>query len=168
MTSFCIDILNEQNQLGIDIDQTQIISQKILKLIFEDNEIIKNSALNNINISQKEVYIDILVCDNEKIHDLNNVYRQKDKPTDVLTFALFSDSPNLKMAYDNNISLGSIVLSAEYIENQAKEYNRSYDEEFYFLLSHGFLHLLGFCHDDEKSLEYMVNLQNNLVKKGLK
>ena len=62
---------------------------------------------------------DILICDDEKIKQLNKDFRKKNKPTDVLTFALFADNPEMRTAVGGNIFLGEIIISAETAKKQA-------------------------------------------------
>ncbi len=105
----------------------------------------------------------ITLCDNAFIHNINKEYRKKDCPTDVITFALYYDS-NDKIINDNTISLGEIIISCDKVYSQAEENNVSSEYEFKNLLAHGVLHLLGFDHSDDASLNYMLNLQNKMIE----
>lgn len=94
--------------------------------------------------------VSILVTDDAGIRELNRSYRQKDQPTDVLSFPQEEDavfSPD----GDAPILLGDIVISLARAQAQAEEYGHSLEREISFLVVHGVLHLLG--HDHEASDE---------------
>ncbi len=84
-------------------------------------------------------------------------------PTDVLSFPLEFDMPNMP--------LGSIVISNEFVQEKAKEYNHSIQDEFTLLFIHGLLHLLGYDHEidngehrlKEEELIKKYNLPNSLI-----
>ena len=82
-------------------------------------------------------------------HQLNRKYRQIDRPTDVLSFALNeSEEPDIENGPDINV-LGDIILSVERAEEQAADYGHSLRREIAFLTVHGMLHLLGYDHMEE-------------------
>ncbi|UOQ47415.1 rRNA maturation RNase YbeY [Gracilibacillus caseinilyticus] len=101
--------------------------------------------------------LSVTFVDNNEIKLLNKQYRGLDKPTDVLSFALEEEAEEeikIKGA-DIPIALGDIIISVDKAEQQAQDYNHSYDRELGFLALHGFLHLLGYDHmnpDDEKKM----------------
>lgn len=96
--------------------------------------------------------ISILLCHNEYIHKLNKQYRNIDRPTDVLSFALNEGEED---GYDgpDTALLGDIIISLEKVDEQAKEYGHSFERELAYLTIHGMLHILGYDHQtpDEKS-----------------
>lgn len=103
------------------------------------------------------VEISLTFVDNEKIHELNKEYRQKDAPTDVLSFPMFE---NGEIEYDDEsdepCAIGDIVISLEKAVEQAEEYGHSLEREAAFLAVHSVLHLLGFDHEvSEEDDEYM-------------
>ncbi|NQY24793.1 MAG: rRNA maturation RNase YbeY [Campylobacteraceae bacterium] len=107
--------------------------------------------------------IELIICDNSYIQDLNNEHRQKDKATDVLSFPLEFDFPNMP--------LGSIVISYDFVKEKASLYKHKEEEEFTLLFIHGLLHLLGYDHeidngkqrDKEEELIKEFNLPNSLI-----
>ncbi len=84
--------------------------------------------------------VSILFCHDDFIQDLNRDYRGKDKPTDVLSFAMGDGD-------EETPSLGDIVISLETAARQHGKYHTSYPEEIVRLLVHGLHHLLGFDHE---------------------
>lgn len=93
--------------------------------------------------------VSITLTNNAYIHELNKKYRQIDRPTDVLSFALNeSDEPAVEDGPEINV-LGDIIISVERAEEQAAEYGHSVRREMAFLTVHGMLHLLGYDHMEE-------------------
>jgi len=109
--------------------------------IFE--EILKRLPELKENISGTTV--ELLITNNDEIQTLNAKYRQKDYPTDVLSFP-FSDGD----------SIGQIVISVDKAKEQAKELGQSQEEELQFLFAHGLLHLLGYDHEDPEDEKIML------------
>ena len=96
--------------------------------------------------------VSVTFVDDEKIQKINHEHRGIDCATDVLSFPLFEDAPNM----DGRVMLGDIVISLERADAQAKEYGHSYERETAFLTVHSMLHLLGYDHEtseeDEKEM----------------
>lgn len=158
MTNLNIFLENTYDNYNIDDVAIQKKVVKMTEYIFKDNDVMSKSCLNNREY--ETVSFDIVFVDNKEIHRINKEYRQKDRPTDVITFAIFADSPEEeKYIFDGEVSLGEIIVSLDKIEEQAKENNVSFDDELYFLVSHGVLHLLGFDHMTEEEYKYMVDKQ---------
>jgi len=99
---------------------------------------------------EKPVYMSLLLTGNDNIQEVNREYRGKDSATDVISFA-YHDSDEMEFGpYD---TLGDIIISLERVEEQAGDYGHSFQREFYYVLTHGILHLLGYDHieDEDKS-----------------
>jgi len=84
--------------------------------------------------------LDIYITDDTEIRDLNLTYRQKDKPTDVLSF-------NINEYVGEFYYLGEIVISYQTAQKQADEYGVSLEQELTRLLVHGIVHLMGYDHE---------------------
>ncbi len=98
-----------------------------------------------------DVYFNLIIVDNDYIHELNKNYRNIDRETDVITFAL-EDDDSVVIPTDERV-LGDIYISIDKANSQALEYGHSLLRELSFLAVHGFYHLLGYDHmtlDDEK------------------
>ncbi len=113
----------------------------------------------------------------EQIHELNRDYRGIDRPTDVLSFAM-NDSldDELEIIYELGAGeeieipdvLGDIIISVSRAKLQSEEFGHSLEREIGFLFVHGFLHLLGYDHQDKASEEEMMGKQEAvLVQVGL-
>ena len=115
--------------------------------------------------------ISVLLCHNEYIHKLNKQYRQIDRPTDVLSFALNEGEAD---GYDgpDTALLGDIVISLEKVQEQADEYGHSFERELAYLTIHGMLHILGYDHmepDDKAEMrkeEEFILHRLGYVRKG--
>lgn len=102
----------------------------------------------------------IIFIDNEEIRKINKEYRNVDRETDVISFAL---EDNMDVVYDDFRLLGDIYISYEKALEQAKIYNHSVKREVFFLATHGILHLLGYDHMEEDDEKVMFDLQNKLL-----
>ena len=104
---------------------------------------------------------DIIFVDNDYIHNLNKTYRNIDRPTDVITFALEDED---KMVNGSDIRiLGDIFISLDKAHEQAIEYNHSFKREICFLAIHGLLHLLGYDHMNEEDEKVMFSYQETIL-----
>ncbi len=102
----------------------------------------------------------IIIIDNDRIHEINKDYRGIDRETDVISFAL-EDRKDVE--YDNFRLLGDIYISHDRVITQAKEYGHSELREICFLATHGILHLLGYDHMEPEGEKKMFDLQNKLL-----
>ena len=109
-----------------------------------------------------DYYIDVSIVDNERIHEINKTYRGIDRPTDVISFAFYDDEEET-INEDAPNSLGSIIISYQKAEEQAKDYGHSLNREMSFLFVHGLLHLLGYDHMKKEDEEIMFALQDKIL-----
>lgn len=114
---------------------------------------------------QKETSeVSLLLTDDKEIHKLNNIYRNIDSPTDVLSFSQIKDSREFPLL-DNEIEflLGDIVISVETAQRQAALLNNSLEYELIVLAVHGFLHLIGYDHISEEESKKMKSLERKII-----
>lgn len=100
----------------------------------------------------EQTEVDITIVDDEEIHRLNREYRNVDRPTDVLSFALDEggeDEPELLDAPEEHL-LGDIIISVETAQRQGEEFGHGLTREVVYLAVHGLLHLLGYDHMTEE------------------
>lgn len=110
--------------------------------------------------------IGLRLTDDFEIQALNAQYRNQNKPTDVLSFAALEvDCPQpTQMHASVPLYLGDIVISVYTAQRQAQQQGHSLSTELAWLAAHGLLHLLGWDHPDEESLEEMLAQQVILLK----
>ena len=97
--------------------------------------------------------------DNDYIHKLNKEYRNIDRETDVITFALEDDktfNPDIRI-------LGDVYISIDRVHSQSEEYGHSFIRELCFLAVHGMLHLLGYDHMTKEDEVVMFKLQEEIL-----
>jgi probable rRNA maturation factor len=122
--------------------------------------------------------------DDEEIHRLNKEYRGIDRPTDVLSFPLNEEGdgePEINYddleeveeeagesaePFDEEEPLGDIVISVPRALAQSEEYGHSAEREIGFLFVHGFLHLIGYDHEDEAEEKAMFDKQENILQEA--
>ncbi len=108
----------------------------------------------------KNIMFNVIIINDERIHEINKKYRNIDRPTDVITFALEDDKqidiPGVRV-------LGDVYISYDKVKMQAKEYEHSTTREICFLAVHGLLHLLGYDHMKKNDEERMFGLQKELL-----
>jgi len=102
--------------------------------------------------------LSVLLTDDGEIHQLNRDHRHKDKPTDVLAFAMDES------VADPAGILGDVVISLDTAERQARARRRPLIEEVRFLLAHGVLHLVGYDHAEPGEKREMVAMTRKLVR----
>ena len=102
----------------------------------------------------------IILVDNKRIHEINKEYRNVDRETDVISFAMEDE---MDVNYEDFRLLGDIYISVDKCYLQAEEYGHSRVREICFLATHGILHLLGYDHMNEEDEKKMFGLQNELL-----
>lgn len=103
----------------------------------------------------------LIIVGKNKIRSINKEYRNKDKATDVISFANI-DSIDYDFL-DGTINLGDIFINVDKVFSQAKKYKHSVKREFVFLFVHGLLHLFGYDHMNKKDEKKMFELQERIV-----
>ena len=149
---------NEQDKVKISFKMRSLIKKAIKEALKEEN-------------FEYPAEISVSFVDNQKIHELNREYREKDRPTDVLSFPMWEKEELADgSALDGHaVTLGDIIISAEKAKAQAEEYGHSIEREITFLSVHSTLHLLGYDHEVSADDEAYMNKKQEevLVKIGL-
>ncbi len=112
------------------------------------------------DFDKNEYYLSLLITTNAQIQEINREYRQKDDPTDVISFA-YNETEN----FGTVNMLGDIVISIERVKEQSSEYGHSDEREFYYVLCHGILHLLGYDHIEEEDRVIMRKREEEILSK---
>lgn len=135
----------------------EVLIEKVIRKCFEEEKLLDT-----------KLYVSITLTNPENIRKINKQYRNIDKETDVLSFPMFekSEIENILMKKQANIEdvLGDIVISIPRVEEQAKEYNHSFERELAYMLVHGFYHLMGYDHIEEKDKEQMRPKEEKILQ----
>ena len=113
--------------------------------------------------------VDVLLTDDDGIHEINRKLRQVDRPTDVLSFPEFELTPGQLPGPEDAdpgtglIPLGDMVLSMERVAAQAREYGHSKRRELSYLVTHSVLHLLGYDHLDEGPMKAQMRAREEAI-----
>jgi len=117
--------------------------------------------------------ISVTICGDRLIRSLNRKYRGKDEVTDVLSFPMDEcglvfepqAEAGLKVARDAGaLILGDIVVNYSQVRRQAKRNQNTAEDELMAILTHGFLHLLGFDHSAPRTSKQMEEIEGKLFK----
>ena len=105
--------------------------------------------------------ISVKLSDNDEVQQLNRSYRDKNKPTNVLSFPLVQEDllTTLSNSDDGEILLGDIILAQKVCEREAEEKNISLADHVSHLIVHGTLHLLGYDHQEDAEALLMEELE---------
>ena len=123
------------------------------------SEVLEHTFENMLNGNELNHEVSVLLTNDEEIRELNKKYRKIDKPTNVLSFSITSDTivNELRM-------IGDIVISKEKILSEAKYQNKTFNDHLAHIVIHGFLHLLNFTHDSKEDSTIMENKEVELLK----
>lgn len=105
----------------------------------------------------------VVLADDSFVQELNCNYRGKDKPTNVLSFPSGDFSDSLQ-SQSLSINLGDIIIAFETVLKESIEQNKSFREHCTHLLIHGFLHLLGYDHEDGCEAEQMEGMEIKILR----
>ncbi|AYA77068.1 rRNA maturation RNase YbeY [Bacillus sp. Y1] len=147
--------------LSIDfLDETNEMTEEAIEQI----EGVLNSAQKKLQITEP-CELSVTFVDNDRIQEINREYRGKDKPTDVISFALEELGEGEIQISGANMPrvLGDIIISTDKAREQATDYGHSVERELGFLAVHGFLHLLGYDHETEAEEKEMFDLQRSIL-----
>ena len=107
-----------------------------------------------------DLELSVKLTDNAEAQQLNAQYRGKDKPTNVLSF---SADEELIENLSHPIIIGDIVMAFETIQREATDSGKSFQDHFTHLFVHGFLHLIGYTHEDDRDAENMEQLERDIL-----
>ncbi|SCT82633.1 metal-dependent hydrolase [Staphylococcus xylosus] len=138
-------------------DHTELVQNEWLTQIDE----LLTFAKKQENI-EEEAELSVTFVDKEEIQEINKMYRDKDKVTDVISFALEEDEPEIT-GLDMPRVLGDIIICTDVAKEQADNYGHSFERELGFLALHGFLHLLGYDHMNEQDEKEMFGRQEQIL-----
>lgn len=120
-------------------------------------------AYKNLEIKNNLDYeVSILATDNSYIKQLNEKYRNKNKITNVLSF---QQDLMIKDNQAKKIILGDIVISLEKVESESIVQSKKFKDHLSHMILHGFMHLLGYKHENEKNAKIMENKEISILSR---
>jgi len=145
-----IDSIDETNELT---EQQMLEVERLIHFAARKQQIEEQSE------------VSITYVSNERIQEINREYRDKDAPTDVISFAMeeLGEGEVELSGIEMPRILGDIIISVPRTKEQAEEYGHSFERELGFLAVHGFLHLLGFDHMTVEDEKEMFTLQKEIL-----
>jgi len=114
-----------------------------------------------LNAHPEPVQVCIRVVDEEESRKLNDEYRGKNKPTNILSFPYKADTINTDEAH----LIGDILICAPLVKQEAKEQEKDLEAHWAHLVIHGILHLIGFDHENEEDRKKMELAEIECLKK---
>ena len=132
---------------GISIDSgLKDKLQSIVSLIFREEGLVDSE-------------INLRILDDAEMKKLNHKFRNKNLTTNVLSF----QSDDISIKHTKNI--GDIAISSEYVEREAVEEGKFFEDHMIHMLAHGVYHILGYDHQNEETALIMENKEINILNK---
>tara|TARA_Y100001968_G_C19219884_1_gene649176 strand:+ start:112 stop:678 length:567 start_codon:yes stop_codon:yes gene_type:complete len=132
-----------------------------LEFIINDKSFFCPEVLREVN----SFSMGIQLVDDLRMKNLNSKWRNTEKTTDVISFSVLDNDFQLPCCED--VELGDIFVSVPTAKRQAIDHNHDLEMELRWLVSHGFLHLLGWDHSDFDTLKQMLDAQEQLLKNNV-
>lgn len=135
----------------LNIEENKQLEETIKKVV--------QKCFEEEGLTNSKLIMTITLTTPEEIRKINFKYRNIDKETDVLSFPMFEKEEledkikNKDFTYED--VLGDIIISIEKVKEQAKEYEHSFERELSYMIVHGFYHLMGYDHIEEKDKKLM-------------
>jgi probable rRNA maturation factor len=142
-------IENNQNKIPTDVQWLESRATEMLTIL-----------------DYQHLGLNIRLTDNKEIQEFNKKFRDKDKPTDILSFPFYPDlkaGERLELSEFDEPELGDIVISLERVQTDADELGVTLKTRLERLLAHGIAHLLGYDHQTDLEHKVMLKLENQLM-----
>lgn len=146
-----ITIKNTQRRIPFDTDNFKHKAQLILQ-----------------ELGYQEFELGIWLTTDQTIQRYNKKFRNKNKPTDVLSFPYhptLQAGQRITVTEPEDMNLGDIIISVPYVYENKHNLEGSFNDRMNRMLVHGVCHLLGYDHIEDQEFEAMSKLENTLLKK---
>ncbi len=127
------------------LSKIPLVDQLAEEILYNANEQIPNGDNSELSV---------ILADDELLQKLNKKYRSKDKPTNILSFPMHE-----------NDSIGDLYLAFETSEQEAIEQKKPLVHHLSHLLIHGYLHLMGYDHEEELEAQEMEKIEVEILEK---
>jgi probable rRNA maturation factor len=153
--TYRIDI-DLQNALSAESDGQFIPSNTQFDTWFK-----KALTLQDQRVIDKDCELTIRLVDATESHSINHEYRDKAKPTNVLSFP--SDLPDFIIESEATYYLGDLIVCSSVLSKEAAEQNKKLENHWAHICIHGLLHLLGYDHINENEAVHMEALETKIL-----
>ena len=143
-----VNVLTDENSWSKRLENKEKFFNKICKLF-----------PGRFRYNNKKVYLTVLLSNNKRIKNLNKKFRNKDKHTDILSFPF-----DQKLKKQKEIYLGDIIISFNYMNKPKKQDKKEFKKKTIKIFIHGFLHLLGFDHNNNKEYKKMLDYEQKIFR----
>ena len=141
-----IDVFSEEKNWSKKLKKKEVFFNKVCKAFPKKYKFFK-----------KKVSLTILLSNNKKIKKLNKNFRNKNKPTDILSFP-----SSKKIRIKKKTYIGDIIISYDFINKPKTENKRIFKDRLIKTFIHGFLHLLNFDHKKNKDYKKMFKAEEQI------
>lgn len=152
-----LDIMIEDQRWTQTLPDLEKMTRKALEACFKIAEI-------KLPCPGRKPEISIVFADDKMVHQINKTYRNKDKPTNVISFAYLEDEKHPEQTDNEDFSMGDIILSYETVEQEATEQQKSLQDHTVHLIVHGCLHLFGYHHDNDLQAQDMEDKEVMILR----
>ena len=143
-----VDVFSEEKNWSTKLKKKKIFFNKVCKAFPKKYKFLK-----------KKVSLTLLLSNNKKIQKLNKNFRNKNKPTDILSFPF-----NKKNKIEKKTYIGDIIISYDFINKPKKQNKEIFRQRLIKIFIHGFLHLLNFDHKKNKDYKKMIKEEKQIYK----
>jgi len=145
-----------------------VIKNKVRTIPVNTTQLKKDAQMLLEAVGYPDFDLGILLTTNKTMRKYNREYRNKDKPTDILSFPFYpkiKPGQRIKPKLPGEKQLGDIIISLEMVKRDAKQVGVSFKQHLRILLVHGISHLLGYTHGTQKEFEQMQEKERSLREK---
>ena len=143
-----VDVFSDEKNWSTKLKKKQLFFNKVC-----------NSFPKKYKFSKKKISFSLLLSNNKKIKKLNKDFRNKNKPTDILSFP-FNEKNKIK----KKIYIGDIIISYDFLNKPKKQKIKIFREKLIKIFIHGFLHLLNFDHKRDIDFKKMLKEEKRIFK----
>ena len=143
-------------ELFVDL-QIATLNENSLPKLSAIEKWVRMAIVNGASENKEEAELTVRIVESNESQALNHQYRDKNKPTNVLSFP-FQNPPGITLPL-----LGDLVICKSVVENEATQQNKTLTEHWAHMLIHGTLHLLGYDHIDQQEADEMEDLESKLL-----
>jgi len=149
--------MRELAEITYEGEEEESKYQEIINKVYE-------ACFKEEDLYNGEIYICVILSDEEYIRKINSKFRDIDRVTDVLSFPMF-EKDEIEFAKQRKENLGDIIICIKRVQEQAIEYGHSFEREFAYMLVHGFYHLMGYDHMEEDEKKIMREKEEYILSK---